>query len=617
LNEDRIDEEEIDLRDYLEVIIRRKWIIIGVTLAAVIGAGIISFFALKPVYQATSIVMISRPKYQVELEPKIQTFIPSTELSLETYANLIKSGSIEQKVIEKISLNQPPNELTVEDLDKMLSVEIIKDTNLIRMNLEDSSPRRAMEIVNAWTSLFVKENEDLPLKEVKEAQVFVEKELESSQQALFKAEEGIREFNEKNKIDILEKEIEEILNKTVSYGSRLADVKMSIKKEEAELRRVDKELASQKKILMSFDVSQLIAGMKHSEARDFIEKRLALSKQNLNAQEEELKKFNQESRISLLKKEIESKASKIVGIEGRLLELKVLIGTEKARIEQAKQELANQSKTFTLTKSIYDDVSLSQLASELSKKEFLLLKDLRFKSEESNPLYLNLEQKIINSMINLDTYQSEATHLEENLIVLRKELEEAKKVYEEEQLKLTVLERKVEILENTYKTLAEKEQEIKIVGTTSLTQNKVISPTNPEYLMLQRRLIESNIEQEILLAEKSELEKNIANFKTNLEALKKELAQDKLTQSRLERAIEIARRTFGVLSQKAEEIKISLGATSNTVKVVSLATEPRAPIKPRKKQNILIGGVLGLFVGVLGAFFVEYWEKSGEKSDKP
>jgi hypothetical protein len=37
-------------------------------------------------------------RYQVELEPKIQTSIPSAELSLETYRNLIKSGSIEQKI---------------------------------------------------------------------------------------------------------------------------------------------------------------------------------------------------------------------------------------------------------------------------------------------------------------------------------------------------------------------------------------------------------------------------------------------------------------------------------------------------------------------------------------
>ena len=420
MDKERINEEEIDLRDYLEVIVRRKWIIIGVTLAAVIGAGIVSFFVLKPVYQATSILMVSKPKYQVELEPKIQTFIPSTELSLETYGNLIKSGNIEQKVIEKLSLNQPPNELTVEDLDKMLSVEIIKNTNLIKMSLEDNSPRRAMEIVNTWTNLFVKENEGLLLKEVREAQAFVKRELEASRQELFKAEEKMREFNERNKIDVLEKEIREILNKMVGYESRLADVKMSIKKEEA-------------------------------------------------------------------------------------------------RIEQINAILKKEERFLKLSKSIIEDPFLHQLMGRIGRDEDVL--NLRFTSEELNPVYDNLAQGLASSMISLHS----------------------------------------------------------------------------------------------LKTEKSELEKNIANFKKHLEALKKELAQEKLTQSRLERVVEIARQTFGVLSQKAEEIKISLGATSNTVKVVSLATEPRSPIKPRKGQNILISGVLGLFVGVLVAFFVEYWEESREE----
>ena len=420
MDKERINEEEIDLRDYLEVIVRRKWIIIGVTLAAVISAGMVSFFVLRPVYQATSILMVSKPKYQVELEPKIQTFIPSTELSLETYGNLIKSGNIEQKVIEKLSLNQPPNELTVEDLDKMLSVEIIKNTNLIKMSLEDNSPRRAMEIVNTWTNLFVKENEGLLLKEVREAQAFVKRELEASRQELFKAEEKMREFNERNKIDVLEKEIREILNKMVNYESRLADVKMSIKKEEA-------------------------------------------------------------------------------------------------RIEQINAILKKEERFLKLTKSIIEDPFLHQLMDRIGRDEDVL--NLRFTSEELNPVYDNLAQELASSMISLHS----------------------------------------------------------------------------------------------LKTEKSELEKNIANFKKHLEALKKELAQEKLTQSRLERVVEIARQTFGVLSQKAEEIKISLGATSNTVKVVSLATEPRSPIKPRKGQNILISGVLGLFVGVLVAFFVEYWEESGKE----
>ena len=38
--------DEVDLRDYIEVLLRRKWIVILVTLSAIIGAAVISFFVL-------------------------------------------------------------------------------------------------------------------------------------------------------------------------------------------------------------------------------------------------------------------------------------------------------------------------------------------------------------------------------------------------------------------------------------------------------------------------------------------------------------------------------------------------------------------------------------------
>jgi uncharacterized protein involved in exopolysaccharide biosynthesis len=44
-------------------------------------------------------------------------------------------------------------------------------------------------------------------------------------------------------------------------------------------------------------------------------------------------------------------------------------------------------------------------------------------------------------------------------------------------------------------------------------------------------------------------------------------------------------------------------------KIIDPAIEPIAPIKPNKKLNILITGVLGLFVGIFVAFFLEFWQK--------
>jgi len=604
----KMEEEEIDLREYINVLLKRKGIIILIFLIAVITAALVSFFYLKPVYEASTILMISKPKYQVELEPKIQTqFTP--EVSLATYESLIKDREIEEEVIKKLNLDQPPYELSSDNLQEMITIEALKDTNLIKLNLQAGEPKLAKDIANIWAALFVEKNKDLNLQESKEAQRFIEEQLKISDQNLSKIEEEIREFNETNNIDAMDKEITVKLDKIMENESRLADVKISAESEKAKIEEIISQMILQEKLISSSNIDRLTEGMKFVEAKDFIEGQLELAKQNLKTKEEELKTFNQESKISLLEKEITSKTNQIVNFNNRLINLKVLIEQEKAKIRTAEAQLNEQEKTFILTKSIYDDASLSQMVSEISEEKSLLLKNLKLKSEELNSLYINLEGRIINSEINLETYQTERAQATENIDILKNELEKDKEEFATEKLKLANLEREYKISENVYIMLANKMKEIEIATATPENQQKIARFTNPEYLSLQKQLIESTIMQKTLQAEEKQLKENINEAWKRVETLKQKLAQEKLTQSRLEREYNTAKGVYNVLSQKNEEVKIAVATESGLVKIASLAYEPKGPIKPNEKLNILIAGVLGLFVGIFAAFFLEFWQK--------
>jgi len=132
---------------------------------------------------------------------------------------------------------------------------------------------------------------------------------------------------------------------------------------------------------------------------------------------------------------------------------------------------------------------------------------------------------------------------------------------------------------------------------------------NPIYYNLVEQLISTDISINSSQAEEKQLKENIDDYWERIGKLKQELAQEKLTQSRLEREYNTAKGVYNVLSQKNEEVKIAVATESRLVKIVSLAYEPREAIKPNKKLNILIAGVLGLFVGVFVAFFLEFWQK--------
>jgi len=414
-----IKEEEIDLREYINVLLKRKGVIILIFLIAVITAALVSYFYLKPVYEASTILMISKPKYQVELEPKIQTqFTP--EVSLATYESLIKDREIEEEVIKRLNLDQPPYELSPDSLQGMITIESLKNTNLIKMNLQAGEPKLAKDIANVWAALFVEKNKDLNLQESKEAQRFIEEQLKISDQNLSKIEEEIREFNETNKIEILDNEIKGKAAKALNYDLRLADIKLSLQK-------------------------------------------------------------------------------------------------ETARKEQVIIALNEQDKVLKLSKSITEDQFFHQLMSNITNDNFNNI-NLTYVSEEVNPIYYNLVQQLISTDISINSLQ----------------------------------------------------------------------------------------------AEEKQLKENIDNYWERIGKLKQELAQEKLTQSRLEREYDTAKGVYDVLSQKNEEVKIAVATESGLVKIASLAYEPKYPIKPNKKLNILIAGVLGLFVGIFVAFFLEFWQK--EKS---
>jgi len=73
---------------------------------------------------------------------------------------------------------------------------------------------------------------------------------------------------------------------------------------------------------------------------------------------------------------------------------------------------------------------------------------------------------------------------------------------------------------------------------------------------------------------------------------------------------ETNRRILDLIYKTMNEIQVGLSMLSNNVSVLDDATIPRYPIKPRKKLNLLIGAVLGLFMGVAAAFFLDYLDNT-------
>ena len=138
-------EKEIDLLDFIFVIIRRWKVIVLMMIPAVI-LGL--FFAMtKPsVYQADTTLIVASGMQSVGLES-----IALNQKLVVTYSEIAKSRDILTRVISKYDLEESPV-----SLGKRISVIPIKDTELIKLTYSCNDSKLAEAITNELANEFIK-----------------------------------------------------------------------------------------------------------------------------------------------------------------------------------------------------------------------------------------------------------------------------------------------------------------------------------------------------------------------------------------------------------------------------------------------------------------------------
>lgn len=112
-----------------------------------------------------------------------------------------------------------------------------------------------------------------------------------------------------------------------------------------------------------------------------------------------------------------------------------------------------------------------------------------------------------------------------------------------------------------------------------------------------RDLIEPRIE---------DLEQTTRTISEELVAKQRMIDAAEATLSELDRKINLLKGAHGGLAVKLQDAKIALAETPEPIRVIDEPLVPRYPIAPKKTTNIAIAGVLGLMIGTLFAFFVDY-----------
>lgn len=152
-----LEEQEmtLDLKDFFYIIIKRKKMICLITIAAVIVSALLSFFVIKPTYQANTSIIVGRPQ-QDKNEKLDNNDVTMYQNLMKTYIEIVKSKPILKATIEKADLN-----LTEDQLGKMINASSQQGTQIMDISITDKNAEEAYKIADSLTDTFIDKSKEI------------------------------------------------------------------------------------------------------------------------------------------------------------------------------------------------------------------------------------------------------------------------------------------------------------------------------------------------------------------------------------------------------------------------------------------------------------------------
>jgi len=202
-------EDEINLLDYLIILLKRKKLIISITLGAAIITAIISLI-MTPIYRAETIIlppqtgsssiavgMLSQMTGVSDITASLGMKTPG-----DLYVGMLKSRTVADRIIERFNLMKLYDSEYREDarehlIEDVLQAETDKNSGIITIGVEDKDPKRAADMANTFIEELKNLTKGLAVTEASQRRLFFEEQLKDIKMALVKSEEEMQGFQEK------------------------------------------------------------------------------------------------------------------------------------------------------------------------------------------------------------------------------------------------------------------------------------------------------------------------------------------------------------------------------------------------------------------------------------
>jgi uncharacterized protein involved in exopolysaccharide biosynthesis len=344
-------EHDIDLRAYVRLFLRHWLWIVGLAVLAA-GAALIVSLQTPDRYQATSIVLVTEPRYQIDFDPRLETQWATP--AYKAFPTLAASDSILQSVVDAYQPSPQAmggREWNLETLQDMAVASSGGDPSLVVLTITSRSATDAAALANAWAQVLVREGNEIYSGSEREV-AFFEAQLQQAWTSLRTADAAMIEFEARNETDILQAKQDSLHEAQADYLAQQRNIDYIIRDVQG-LRQQLAEQSSSRPISLADSLTVLFLQMQAYNLNDTAGPALQLQIDSGSA----LSDKSLSEQLTFLDNLIAILESRSARIDDRLAELDPEILELQKEIQETQVESSQLNRTRELARETYETLA--------------------------------------------------------------------------------------------------------------------------------------------------------------------------------------------------------------------------------------------------------------------
>lgn len=246
-------ELELDLRQLLRSLWRRKWVIIGVFIVSAVAAYGFSV-TMTPVYEATTTVLVRERAATVPL-PGLEALSGAGRSSvLQSSLDLFRSRTLALKTAQRLGYDWDEYSAEFGAFRNSISVQPTSGSDVVRISVQHVDPVIAQQAANLLVDVFIEESQRMNSQDVRAAREFIQAQLLQFEADLEQAEENLVRYKEQAEFVTLSGETSSVVDSLTRLESMRAEAYVTQETARSRLDALRGELGNEQRPIVSSNV---------------------------------------------------------------------------------------------------------------------------------------------------------------------------------------------------------------------------------------------------------------------------------------------------------------------------------------------------------------------------